>query len=93
MSFDLPASIERELERCAQAKHISAEEAAVKFIQAGLDAKQDQPDTLVVTDADIDAYDKAFPGFKAFADVTDEQWDKVLENAREMSKQGLSDRG
>ena len=40
MSFDLPASIERELEQYAQAEHITTVEAAVKFIQSGLKAKR-----------------------------------------------------
>ena len=50
-------------------------------------------ETAVVSDADVEAYYKAFPGFKAFADVTDEKWDNVLKKSRRMCKQGLSSRG
>ena len=40
MSFDLPASLERDLEKYAQIEHISPAEAAIKFIQSGLKAKK-----------------------------------------------------
>jgi len=40
MSFDLPANIERDLERYAEAEHISPAEAFVKLIQSGLKGKR-----------------------------------------------------
>jgi hypothetical protein len=39
MSFDLPASVELQLELYAQAEHITPVEAALRFIRNGLDAK------------------------------------------------------
>ncbi len=43
MSFDLPASIERDVERYAEAEHISPTEAAVKLIREALKAKGHGP--------------------------------------------------
>ena len=88
MSFDLSASLERDLEEYARTEHITPTEAAVKFIQSGLKAKRRKAEVAVVTDSDVEAYYKALPGIKALEDVTDEQWDRVLKNARRMSKQG-----
>lgn len=94
MSFDLPANIERDLERYAQAEHISPSEAAVKFIPSGLkSSKRKAARTDVVSDAYVEAYYDAFPGFKTFADLTNEQWDGVLKNAQGMTKQGLATTG
>jgi len=93
MSLDLPASVERDLELYAQAEHISSAEAAANLIRDALKAAKRKSEDMIVTDADIEAYYKAFPGFKALEDVTDEQWDQVLKRARRMSKQGLSVRG
>ncbi len=38
MSFDLPINLTRDLEEYAQREHISPTEAAVKFIQSGLES-------------------------------------------------------
>jgi hypothetical protein len=93
MSFDLPASIQQDLETYAKAEHMSPSEAAVKFIQSGLKGKRRKADAVVVSEADVEAYYEAFPGFREFADVTDEQWEQVLKSTRRMSKQGLSAHG
>jgi hypothetical protein len=75
MSFDLPASIERELERYAQAEHISPEEAAIKFIQSGLKAKRRKPEVEALDmDEQIRQLKALAPGtFGQLEDVPDEQ--------------------
>jgi hypothetical protein len=93
MSFDLPANIERDLERYAQSLDITPAEAALKIIQSGLKASNRTGKNVLITDSDLDEFYEAFPGFKSFEDVTDEQWGKVLRNSRRMNKQGLSVRG
>jgi hypothetical protein len=52
MSFDLPATIERELEQYAEAEHISPTEAAVKFIRSGLEASREKSVPRELTEAD-----------------------------------------
>ena len=42
MSFEIPASIEPEVRRFADAKHISADEAVLQLITAGLKAQPDE---------------------------------------------------
>lgn len=93
MSFELPANVERELERYAQSEHISKAEAAVKLIQSGLRVTRHESSADSITDTEVAAFEKAFPGLKQLDDVTDEQWDKVLKSTRRMSREGLSTRG
>jgi len=43
MSLDIPAEIERDIERFAQQEHITSEEAALRLIKTGLAAKDIAP--------------------------------------------------
>jgi hypothetical protein len=75
MSFDLPASIERDLEQYAQSERITPVEAAVKFIQSGLKAsKRKASKGTVDIDEQIRQLKALAPGtFGLLEDVPDEQ--------------------
>jgi len=90
MSFDLPANIEREVELYAESESISPAEAAIQLVQAGLQTAQEKGRTTLISDEEVAAFERAFPGLKYMDDVTDEEWDRVLERAKRMSMEGLS---
>jgi len=93
MSFDFPVTIQQDIQLYAQAEHISVDEALLKLVQTGLKATKRRGKAVVpLTDAELAAFDQAFPALDKLADVTDEQWDRVLKGARRMSREGLSTR-
>ena len=93
MSFDFPATVQEDIQRYAQAQHISAEEAALRIVQLGLKAIRRKTKTVpYLTDEELATFDKAFPALDKLSDVTDEQWDRVLKRVRRMSRDGLSAR-
>jgi len=46
MSFDLPASVERDLERYAQDEHITPAEAVAKLVQNALKDRESKPQPI-----------------------------------------------
>ena len=82
MSFDLPASIERELEQYAQAEHITPVEAAVKFIQSGLKAKRRKTSQQTLTEAQTEQLRNS-PTAMFFGGLSDH----ALEQMEKASKQ------
>ena len=94
MSFDFPVGIQQDIQRYAQAEHISTEEALLKLVQTGLKAtKRKDKAAVPLTDEELVAFDNAFPALDKLANVTDEEWDLVLRSARRMSREGLSTGG
>jgi hypothetical protein len=90
MSFDLPARVERDLERYAQDEHISTAEAAIKLIRDGLKAR-DRGAKIVapITDDELKQFEEAFPTLGLLDDVTDEQWNRILKTKQRLNKQGF----
>ncbi|AIE86281.1 hypothetical protein [Fimbriimonas ginsengisoli] len=87
MSFDLPASIERELEKYAQSEHISPSEAAVKFIQSGLKSSR-RKTTHEVTEADLETLRQNVPIFAFLENLPD----NVIDGMEAASKQVRAER-
>ena len=71
MSFDLPANIERDLERSAQAAHISPAEAVVKFVQSGLKSTKRKPGHKI-TEADLETLRQNAPFFAFMEKLPDD---------------------
>ena len=87
MSFDLPASIERDLERYAQAEHISPAEAVVKFVQSGLKSSKRKA-KQEITEADLETLRQNVPFF-AFMEKLPEG---VVQGMQAASKQFRAER-
>jgi hypothetical protein len=91
MSFDFPVTVLQDIQLYAQAEQISAEEALLRLVQKGLKATKRRGKAVAsLTDAELAAFDQAFPALDKLDDVTDEQWDRVLKGARRMSHEELS---
>lgn len=54
VSFDLPANVKRDLERFAEAEHITVAEAAVRLIQSGLMVKKQKQAKSALTEAQME---------------------------------------
>ncbi len=84
MSLDfsrIPASIERDAVKYAETQHITAEEAFVEIFTKGLQAtKRSARAVPELTDDELAAFDQAFPALDKLADVSDEEWDRVLKS-------------
>ena len=98
MSLDftrIPASIELEAVRYAEAQHITAEEALVEIFTKGLTVTRKLKTRSVppITDDELNQIDEAFPGLSAMDDVTEEQWGRIDARIRRMKSEGLSTRG
>lgn len=91
MSLDLPISIERDLERYAQAEHISPTEAAIQFIQSGLSAKQPTAGDLV-TDEQIRQLKALDSSFGLLEDVPEEKIDRMAATIQRMKQEGFTAR-
>jgi len=93
MSFDLPANLERDIEQYAQAEHISPNEVVVRLLSKALSGTRRKAKSLTpLTEEELAALDRFFPGLDALDDVTDEQWDCILRAKRKMSKVDFSAR-
>lgn len=93
MSFDLPASVEREVQRYAETEHISPAEAVVRLIQDALKAKHKGTDESLVLDEQIRQLKALAPGtFGLLEDVPDEQIDHMATTIRRMKREGFSPR-
>lgn len=93
MSFDLPASLERDLEQYAQAEQISPGESAVRLIQGALKAKRRRASKgNLVTDEQIRQL-KALNGtFGLLEDVPEEKIDRMAATIKRMKREGLPNR-
>jgi hypothetical protein len=83
MSFDLPASLEREIEQYAQTEHISPKEAAVQLLSEILQVKKRKTPKAKVTEADLETLRQNVPFF-AFMEKLPED---VVQGMQSASKQ------
>lgn len=77
MSFDIPASVERDIEQYAQAERISPAEAVVKLIQSGLKANKTKAGAKSDLSADEWQTLRAIPGFAFLEALPDEVADRI----------------
>ena len=87
MSFELPASLERDLERYAQSEHISPAEALVKFVQSGLKSTKRKAKPQV-TEADLETLRRNVPIFAFMESLPDD----VVGGMQAASKQFRAER-
>jgi hypothetical protein len=87
MSFDLPASVERDIERYAQAEQLSLNEAAVKLIQTGLKSSK-RKSKHEITEADLETLRRNVPIFAFLEKLPD----SVIDGIELASEQTRSER-
>jgi len=92
MSIDLPASIERDLERYAKAEYMSAAEAAVKFIRSGLKASKRKSATSALTEAQMEQL-KASPTAAFFGALPDHVLDQMEKASKQIHAERFTPRG
>jgi len=92
VSFDLPASIERDLEQYAQAEHISPVEAAVKFIQSGLKSSKRKAASRRAETIDWEQYQQVVPGVALFQRLPDGVLDDMVKGSRRIRSEKLNPR-
>jgi hypothetical protein len=89
MSFEFPASVERDIERYAQAEAISPAEAAVRLVKDALKATRRKTKDVVVTDDQI-ARLKALDGsFGLLEDASEEQIERMSATIQRMKREGF----
>lgn len=82
MSFDLPTELERDLERYAQAEHITPAEAVVKFVQSGL--KRSQSEQI-----DWERYQQLVPGVALFQSLAEGALEDMVESSNGIRSEKL----
>jgi hypothetical protein len=82
MSFDLPASVERDLERYARAEHISPADAVVRLVQSGLESSKRKAEHKI-KEADLKTLRENVPFFAFMEKLPDD----VVEGMQASSKQ------
>jgi len=87
MSFDLPINVERDLERYAQAEHITPAEAVVKFVQSGLKSSKRKAKRQI-TEADLETLRQNLPIFAFMEKLPDD----VVEGMQAASRQFRAER-
>ena len=92
MSFELPANVERDLEKYAQAEHISPAEAAVKFIQSGLKSSKRKA-AHKVTEADLETLRQNVPIFAFLENLPDDVIDGLEATSKQIRAERLTPRG
>jgi len=93
MSFDFPASVERDIEQYAQAEHITPTEAAVKLIQDALKAaKRNAVKEDLVTDEQIRQLKALNSTFGLLEDVPEEKIDRMAATIKRMKREGFPTR-
>jgi len=81
MNFDLPAGIEREVQRFASAEHLTLNEAAITLIRKDLRATKTDADEKIFTDEELR---KADPAFEFFDGLPESVLDRIEEASREI---------
>jgi hypothetical protein len=93
MSFEFPANLERDIQRFAQAEHISPTDAAVRLIQDGLKAKKRRTvNEVLVTDEQIRQLKALDPLFGLLEDVPKEQIDRMAASIQRMKRERFPSR-
>jgi len=92
MSFDLPASLEHDLELYAQAEHISPTEAAVKLIQDALKAKSRGAAKKQSQSIDWNKFQQLVPGFDLFQQLPEGIVDDLARSSRRLRAEKLTPR-
>jgi len=84
VSLDLPANVERELERYAQAEHISMAEAASKIIMDALRV-DDRKAKLSSQASEWDKFQELVPGFEVFQQLPEGTVDEIMKSSCRIS--------
>ncbi|RYG99233.1 MAG: hypothetical protein EON58_04670 [Alphaproteobacteria bacterium] len=92
MSLDLPINVERDIERYAQAEHLTPTEAAVKLIQSGLKANRRTLSADLVTDEQIRQLKALDSSFGLLEDVSEESIDRMAATIQGMKQEGFTAR-
>lgn len=92
MSFELPANLERELERYAQAEHMSPAEAAAKLIQSGLRASNRKA-SHEVDEADLEILRQNVPFFAFLEGLPDDVIDGIEAASEQIRSERFTPRG
>ena len=88
MSFDLPISVERELEQYALAEHLSPAEAAVKLIQSGIESSKGKVGReLTEEEWEILRND---PTVQFFSRLSDETFEAMVQASNELRGGGYT---
>jgi len=88
MSINFPANVEREIERYAQAQHMSTDEAAVKLVRDALKAKRRKGYAGEIPHAEWQKLVQADPAFEFFAELPD----NVIDDIADASSQTRAER-
>lgn len=92
MSFDLPISVERDVERYALSQHITPAEAAIKLIQSGLKMSQRKAEENLVTDEQVRQLKALDSSFGLLEDVPEEKIDRMAATIQQMKLEGFPSR-
>ncbi|RYG30742.1 hypothetical protein EON81_24335 [bacterium] len=84
MSYDFPASVEREIELYAQTEQLTLEVAALKLMREALAAKRLGKPASKVGDTVPDDLAALDPGFRFFANLPDDVLDAIEATSREI---------
>jgi hypothetical protein len=94
MGFNIPLSVQRDVQEYAQAEHISADEAAVKLIREALKASRRKAKGAdLVTDEQLRQLKALDPSFGLLEDVPEEQIDRMSAMIRRMKREGFGRSG
>jgi len=93
MSFDFPASVERDIERYAQDEHISSAEAVVQLVRDALKAKKRNAANRKFTEADLETLRRNVPIFAFLEKLPDGVLDGIQAATNEIRAEGFTPRG
>jgi len=89
MSFDLPVSVERELEQYALAEHLSPAEAAVKLIQSGIESSKGKAPVRELTEKEWEIL-RNDPTVQFFSRLSDETFEAMVQASNELRGGGYT---
>ncbi|CAN5492978.1 hypothetical protein BH11ARM2_BH11ARM2_22240 [soil metagenome] len=92
MSLELPVSVERDIERYAQAESITPTEAAIKLIRSSLKEARRKTQEPLVTDEQIRQLKALDSSYGLLEDVPEEKIDRMAATIRRMKREGFSAR-
>jgi hypothetical protein len=93
MSFELPLDVQLELERYAQARHITPGEAATRIISGALKAKTRRSGGNTHEEVDWIKYQQLVPGYDLFQQLPEGTVEEMARNSRRIRAEKMTPRG